>query len=178
MKLLITLSLLYISTASFAQFPIDKETGDVKYTGVLSFEGTSKQALYSKAKFWVVTNLKSGDNMVELSGTNTDQIVGTGNITLDSLSLGKQSWQTSNLNFKFIVMCKDGRLKYSLENITLSFLNLGQIVSTRLPDLSGLEAWGKRKEKFADNEPYLDSELKQLVYQFISYMNKDEKDDW
>jgi Domain of unknown function (DUF4468) with TBP-like fold len=81
---LITLIIIFafISNA-MAQLPIDEETGKVIFTDVVRLEGMTNDEIFEKAKLWVVSTLKSGDNMVELDGTNSDKIIGTGNIVTD-----------------------------------------------------------------------------------------------
>lgn len=122
LRLIISISLVTPFLSARAQFPIDSETGKVKYTAVIELPGQSKEEIYKKAKLWIVSTLKSGDNMVELTGTNTDQVVGTGNLRIDSLQLAKKRYADhASLNFKFIVFCKEGKLKYSLENIIFNY---------------------------------------------------------
>ncbi|NOQ26268.1 MAG: DUF4468 domain-containing protein [Bacteroidales bacterium] len=81
-KLIVLLMIMAFASNVMAQLPIDEKTGKVVYTDIVQLEGMSKDEIYKKAKMWVISTLKSGDNMVELDGTNSDQIVATGNILL------------------------------------------------------------------------------------------------
>ena len=58
--------------------------------------------------------------MVELGGNNSDQIVGTGNLSIQDFS-SDFGISDPSLNFKFIVFIKDGRYKYELSNILFSY---------------------------------------------------------
>ncbi|MCP4461068.1 MAG: DUF4468 domain-containing protein [Cytophagales bacterium] len=123
MKTEFSLILLCLSFVTMAQLPTN-EKGEVVFTNVVQAEGMSKDELYKNAKFWIISTLKSGDNMVELSGDNSDRIVGTGNMTLENIVMAKKYHRAkqNSLNFKFIVLCKEGRLKYEVSNFTYSYL--------------------------------------------------------
>ncbi|MBT3210250.1 MAG: DUF4468 domain-containing protein [Bacteroidetes bacterium] len=170
------------------QFPIDPETQKVKYTDIVKFEGMTKDQLYHKAKLWIVSTLKSGDNMVELNGTSSDQIVGTGNLLLDSVHhyVYDGFYAKGQLNFKFIIFCKEGRLKYSVENFLFTFkVSQNDIRQKAIEDLLIKPESEKKKEKkkkkpsFEEkNIPYLDSQIKALIADFLYKMNKSDEDDW
>jgi len=172
------------------QLPIN-DKGEVEYTEVVSVDGSLKKQLFDKAKFWIVSTLKSGDNMVELGGDNSDQIVGTGNLILENIKTG---WDWNNLdevnnayvNFKFIIFCKEGRYKYELSNILISYIynEQGQDrqVKSSLTNLNypSYVTKQKVKDKFKANT-YLtvDQALKKLITDFKSDMaTESKKDDW
>jgi len=168
---------------SYGQLPVDDETGKVKYTEVVELAGMTKEAIYQKAKLWMVSTLKSGDNMVELSGENSDQLVGTGNIILSNVPAlsGKSHMRSSHLNFKFLVFCKDEKMMYSVENFTLSY-----VYSTLPPFSTGISPFSypldlgeKAKEKFETAvRPILDGEIRVTINDFVSNMKKEQSTDW
>lgn len=181
---------LFLSHSINAQFPRDNETGKVVYTGVLELSNMPKEVIYEKVKFWIVSTLKSGDNMVELDGSNVDQIIGTGNLFLDKLDLryqGDPLYATvANLNFKFIVKIRDNKMKYYIENFDLSY---GPGTYVRRTNLTNMEVYlipSGREKKQKDivntgrekNEPYIDSVLKALVKDFTDSIESKEEDDW
>lgn len=110
MKFKLVTLLLFCAFAShaIAQLPKDEKTGKVAFTNVVQLEEMSKDEIYQKAKMWVVSTLKSGDNMVELSGSNSDQIVATGNIKLQLEKEDMKEYKITEgfMNFKFIVFVK------------------------------------------------------------------------
>lgn len=190
-KILFIFLILFISHATSAQFPRDNETGKVVYTGVLELPDMSKEVIYDKAKFWIISTLKSGDNMVELGGSNVDQIVGTGNLVLNKLDWtyegAPECPPVSNLNFKFIVKIKDNKLKYYVENFDLAYGIGGYVRRTNLTNMEVYKHPSGMKKKQEDiintgrekNEPYIDSVIKALLKDFIDSMeNKDDDDDW
>lgn len=106
-----------------AQLPIDPETGKIQFSGVIELPNQSQEKIHKKAKMWITSTLKSGDNMIELNDANINQLTGTGNILLDSLVTECKKCFAKNavLNFKFIVFCKDNKFKYSVENFILAY---------------------------------------------------------
>jgi len=174
---------------TFAQFPKDPETGKVVYSDVIELPGLDKKTIYDKAKLWVVSTLKSGDNMVELGGSTSDQIVGTGNINLDSIiynPMFKNLYMNdANLNFKFIVFCKDGRLKYSIENFTMSTMaGSGSLYydKTSLEDLKPPPTNNIKEKHLAiwksETEAYLHRQINSLIANFVRSMRVEKNDDW
>jgi hypothetical protein len=176
-----------------AQFPKDEETGKVKFTGVVDLPGMTKDKICKKAKSWLVSNLKSDDNMVDLSGNNPDQIVGAGNVYLDSIALNKRGdfAKAGSLNFKFIISFKDNKLKYSIENFFLRYsfnvqiTGLGEkeyVVQTGLEDMkTAFDYYLPNKDLLyykEYNTVYIKTILDKLITDFISSMKKSESNDW
>jgi hypothetical protein len=175
-----------------AQFPKDEETGKVKFTGVVDLPGMTKDKICKKAKSWLVSNLKSSDNMVDLSGNNPDQIVGACNLFIDTirLSKGDNFAKTADLSFKFIVSFKDNKLKYSLENFLLQYayvipitglIEKECVIQTGLEDLKPTSYYSFKKDLVAFKEyntVYIKTILDKLITDFISSMKKSESNDW
>lgn len=177
--LLISISLLLISLNCISQIPIDEKTGEVVYTGVIQVEGLSSKELLDKSKFWMVSTLKSGDNMVELSGDNQSNIVGTGNIAVDSIKTYLWIMNSAYLNFKFIVFCKDGRVKYSVENISLNYLVTSDLITTKIDYLKGSTSWKQKWiDEFQENKPKLDKAIRGLIADFKTFITTEQDDDW
>ncbi len=166
------------------------EKGDVEYSKVIQVENLSKSQIFDKAKLWVVSTLKSGDNMVELSGDNSNQIVGTGNVVLEGIEMPghMKSYKATDtqLNFKFIVACKDGRFRYQINNFLFSYIyTYQQVPKERLS--SGLELikypeyYDKEKSivLFQENvRKEVNSKMQILIDDFIKTMTSKKEDDW
>lgn len=185
MKVIILLTLLVSLNPAFGQMKRDAQTNEIKYSEVVTLPELSKEEIYSRAKLWVVSTLKSGDNMVELSGSNSDQIVGTGNINLDSIRLtlhGGLRSKDAKLNFKFIVFTKEGRLKYSVENFSLTYKDVLPIgyVESGLNQIQRPQNVTKKKlNEFQQiTEAYLDRKVNQLIANFVTSMQTTSDEDW
>ena len=185
MKILKTLFFILFLTWSkfgFAQFPINEKDKVVKYEEVVKLSDMSKEEIYNKAKMWIVSTLKSGDNMIELSGSNSDKIVAAGNILVDSVQRGRTNISpaivsNSYLNFKFIVYVKDGRLKYSIENFLLVMPLEGKTSLTQMGD--NLYSSPRQLRKFKENNTlYLDRNVRAVTNSFKKYMVTEIEDDW
>lgn len=186
---LIALLIIYLFVSNVkAQLPIDEKTGKVIFTDVVQLEGMTKDEIYKKAKMWVVSTLKSGDNMVELDGTNSDQIVATGNLVLNIAPemLGTKLYFHINegfLNFKFLVFCKDGRMKYKVMNFNLAYTKSTPSEPEINTSLENLDCCGYskgRQNKFEDySKTAVVSNINALIDDFIKNMRaKDEEEEW
>lgn len=183
LAIILILVLFYLT--SFGQFPKDEVTGKVVYVDVIELPEMDKQAIYEKAKLWIVSNLKSADNMVELSGSSSDQIVGTGNLVLDSVRMNPNvdagHLAESTLNFKFIVFCKDNKVKCSVENFLMTSLFQSNYQTSSLEDLT--PPFPRMNDKYREQwvavtTPYLDRKIKALLADFSRSMKAVKKDDW
>ena len=176
---------LLLTTLTFsiclAQFPIDSETGEVKYLDVVELPNLNKQEIYKKVKFWMVSTLKSEDNMVELEGSNSEQIIGTGNIIIDSIWVYKKRkniYRNANLNFKFIVFIKDGKLRYSFENF---FCTLRSGLQINIPEVKSTKGVADKKDKdewTKDTSLRIHNKILLLIKNFKTEIQKKDDNDW
>ena len=177
-------------TAS-AQFPRDTESKKVVYTGVVELPNMSIKALHEKAKFWMVTTLKSGDNIVELGGSNSDKIVGIGNLVLNGIDLGiegrSQPGSTGKLNFTFIILIKENKIKYIIRNFDLIYGVTPYFYTTSLYHMEIHRPYERTDVLRANenkyfrkaNEHYIDQVLRAFVNDFVSSMKRtEEEEDW
>lgn len=186
MRHLLIISFLITHYTALGQFPKDEKTGKVIYTGVVELPGTDKQTIYNQAKLWVVSTLKSGDNMVELEGSNSDQIIGTGNLVLDSIfthpKYPNSILPDVTLNFKFLVFCKDGRLKYSVENFLMTIVYGGQYNKTSLESLEPPPQFGLKESNIVKwklmTTNYVDRQIRTLIADFERSMKAQKDKDW
>ena len=180
--------LIFFNVAVYAQLPTN-EKGEISYTKVVNAEGSTKKQLYDKAKLWIVSKLKSGDNMVELSSENADQIVGTGNLILEDIYTGfhkKHKITNVSLNFKFIVFCKEGRFKYELSNLIIHYVWVNY-QSKSIPESCGLVKLthpGNIKKEDAvktyesNVRKAVHAQLTNLIADFTENMTVTKEEDW
>ncbi|MCT4636086.1 MAG: DUF4468 domain-containing protein [Bacteroidales bacterium] len=174
---------LSIISSAFAQLPVDNETGKVVFTDVIHIKEMNKDEIYNKAKTWIVSTLKSGDNMVELNGTNSNQIVATGNIIIPDKEINDatkvRAFRQYVLNFKFIIYCKDNRFKYSVQNFDLSFRTPYEVFNTGLIEIiDKSKTFGKKKQQYFEKaiKESTKKNIDNLVNDLIRFMNKKEEE--
>jgi len=186
-RITLTLMVLIIGSNVTAQLPRNEKNGKVEFTDVIQLEGMSKDEIFKKAKMWMVSTLKSGDNMVELDGSTSDQIVGTGNLKPlinDVKTKNRFRIQDANLNFKFIVFCKEGRTKYTVSNITLSLTTIPQggspIVRTNLDNIEDCPGYNEKYQLiYRDFVKQLTNEnINALINDFTANLQLKDEDDW
>ena len=191
---ILAITFMLSSQLAKAQFPINNTTKKVQFTGVIELPGMPKDKIFKKAKLWLVTNLKSSDNMVDLNGNNSDLIVGAGIVYLDSLLIQKEMYaKIATLSFKFVVYIKDNKLKYSIENCFLQYtisiplpgmLEKEATYQTGLEDLNIkssniLYISDKNAKIFKDtNTAYLNSVIDNIIESFKSSVKENEVNEW
>ncbi len=183
---MLLLAIIFPSQFIKAQFPIDPETGKVRYTDVISLDSMSKAEIYKKAKIWMLTTFKSADNMIDFDDAAMDKIIGTATVIVDSLRLpfvpGKTYSSESYLNLKMVISIKDNRLKYSIENILLYYKDAkyGQKIETGLEIIKTPNYWTKKmNSKFDEYANYgVNIIIKNLISNFTYSMKKEENHNW
>lgn len=186
-KTIIFFILITLSLNLLAQLPTNVKTGAFEFSEIVLLDGLTKADIYKKAKFWMVSTLKSGDNMVELDGSKSDQVIGTGNLVMkiDEEFEKKYSIKDNVLNFKFIVFCKDNKLKYSISNFDLVLLlRSGNELRIDISDIKNYPGLGKSKKSQELQTIYKESiyksineNIESLVKNFISSI-KTAEEEW
>lgn len=187
-KLISLLMIFSFATTLMAQLPKD-ESGKVMYSNIVELDGLTKQEIYEKTKFWVMSNLKSGDNMTQFDEEKFDQIIGTGNLILQvdnkDKKIKKMKLKEGFLNFKFIVFIKDGKLKYQVGNLNLSFsrMILHQLypeITTGLDNISDApnfsKKWQVRYKEYVAK--LVDENVKAFMADFEKSMKITEDKEW
>ena len=97
------------------KFPQDN--GKVTYTNVISVDSSIKKDLYVKAKRWFVNTYNSGKDVIQIDDKENGEIIGKGYFQeYMKVALGGHNvsvWHTIR------VQSKDGRYKYTINNIIL-----------------------------------------------------------
>lgn len=177
----LTISLILTTELVKAQFPIDSVSGEVRYGGVVELTGLTKETIYNKAKLWITSNLKSSDNMTNLNDASQDKLIGTGTVDIDSLRLPFlfKAYAIAKINFKFIVQIKDGKLKYSLENIILYYKDKN-VVETGLNPIKPDNNWTKNMTRKFSESAYerVNGKIESILSNFVYKMKEKDGGDW
>ena len=119
MKTFLTAILVLFTTAAFCQErPLPKNAdGNYEYTGVISVDSLSASRLYSNGKLFVVTSFRSGKEVTQLNDEDSKTVAGNGTLKLNFKGLNAAV--DEYVKFRFIIQCKDGRYKYTINNFQL-----------------------------------------------------------
>ena len=119
--LLVALSLLMITPAIQAKDKeeevkivlIKEENSDnYYYEGGVPVEGVSKEEMFKRAKEWVLSNFKTGDNNIEFDEQNLS-IFNSPTIILEKFKNNAGDY----LNFKIKLLFKEGKYKFRFDNL-------------------------------------------------------------
>lgn len=100
------ISLLLFCVVAFIGF---SQTSPMAFSEVVTVEKAEKQALVARAKMFFESkkfDLKS----------DADQVKGTGKYVLDYPSVVKGKMERGEVQFNFVISCKEGRYKYEFTN--------------------------------------------------------------
>ena len=97
--------------------PIDKETGAIIYSEVITVDSVSKDELYKRAKSCFVTLFKNSSDVIKNENSSDGTITGKGVIKAYARALGTD-YDGGYVNFFITIACKDGRYKYIITNLT------------------------------------------------------------
>lgn len=112
--------------------PVDKETGEYAYKGVVQVEGTSADELYGRAMLWAAHAYRSAQDVVQLADKDHGRIVLKGNVSFNYLM------HTRYVGHAFTIEVKDGRYRYQVASFTIE--GYGALV----PGKSGHGGYAKR----------------------------------
>jgi len=179
-KVLFTILILIGFISSQAQkMPINKETGEIEYQEVVQLKDINKDEVYLNAKNWMLSTLKSSDNMIQLDDVEKKQLIGSGTMVLKKRSL----MTGCLLNFKVIIKFKEGRYQYTINNF-LHFYNQNGVMPLR-SNLKQIMTnnWGgkpmkKRKQEEIRKEVHAKIETLINSMNIAIAKNNNEKDNW
>jgi len=165
---------LFFASTVFSQIiPTDPTSHKFLYEGVVKIDSMKSEQIFKKAREWTLRNLKSSDSNVNLDDKDYKSLTSTGNIHLQN-RMGLHNYSDMNLNFKFTIFVKDGRYKYIIENLYISY---HKDLLTAGSSLEELDFGTSNKEKV-----YTEVNLKinSLLKEFETFIkaNSDSKNDW
>jgi len=99
---------------------VDKELdGNYKFDSVFHVNNISKQEMYSRARKWVIANIKTNDNNIEFNDSefyiSTTPTIVIPPINIPFVGEIPRGWA----NFKFILEFKDNKYRLTMHNITI-----------------------------------------------------------
>ena len=95
----------------FAQEPITP----IVLSEVIQVENSSKDNLFDKARLFLVNAFNDPKEVIQLSDKETGTLVAKGIVQIQN-----KSWNNI-INFTFSIFCKDGRYKYEINNIGITY---------------------------------------------------------
>jgi hypothetical protein len=118
MKNFLIFIFLVCSFSIFGQvtLPIDKITGKVIFTDVISLDSVSVENIYDRAKLFVVNNYNSAKTVSDLSDNNLHFLVIKAYTTTHFKSWGGV-YEAGGFNYVLKIYCKDGRYKYEISDL-------------------------------------------------------------
>lgn len=139
----------------------------------------TKEQLFGRCKDWVVRNLKSSDNNIQLDDKEFKQITATGVIKTADMPIAMCMIGNCMTDFKLTINIKDGKVRYTIENIVHYGTNSCSNPPERMT--TPLEKWNMKikisKNVFADIEAKLQTLMKDLKVS-LSQEQQLKKDDW
>ena len=150
---------------------------EFKIEGVVQMDGQTKEQLYEKAKLWTLTSLKTSDNLNEFDDEEHSRIIATGTILLQNRVSGC-GYTDCKLNFKMLVIFKEGRYKYTIDNMVHHYIRRcghGSHQSLTAP-IAEIGFGKKMKSKIYDEVEEKLKTLMQDLQKTVDGVNED--DDW
>jgi Domain of unknown function (DUF4468) with TBP-like fold len=102
------------------------------YEGVVPVEGVTKEEMFKRAKQWVLSTLKTGDNNIQFDESTS--IINSSTI----LVKGKKGMGYSPdalINFKINIWFKEGKYKFRLDNVLVRTTESGAPIVAYAPKL-------------------------------------------
>ena len=97
------------------------ENGEIVYHANIPMEGAAKEALYTKAYYWLKNNLRSSDAAMRVHDKKEGIIAGKGEIRYNQNVVAANTGQA--IYFDYDIRIDDGGYTYSLNNITATLGN-------------------------------------------------------
>ena len=121
MRIAILLFILWLGALHSSGQSLKRDSTTNKYftQGVIICDSSlTQQMLYERCKEWVVRNLKTDDNNINLNDKDFKQLTTTGLIKGSDISYAGFCIMTNcGIEFKLTLDFKNGRVRYTVENI-------------------------------------------------------------
>lgn len=144
---LVTVMLFFAMTHLQCQsIPMNNETNEIEYQDVVTLEGETNLNIYNYAKNWMLSTLKSSDNMIQLDDSNKKQLIGNGTIALENRG-GVPRMENCMINFKFKIDVKQGKYRFTINQFQHYYIQDGtRTYHSNLKDIRTY-FWGEKSLK-------------------------------
>jgi len=118
-KCLLLLLLLPTFTSQAQEMPVKfplNDKGNIEFAEVVAVDSVTAKELYSRARLFVANGFRSSTDVTKLEDTETLTIVTKGYMPR-YYSNPFNSSHGGHVRFKFTIQCKEGRYKYSIEDV-------------------------------------------------------------
>jgi len=121
MKAIIATLFTMLTAICQAQFtpdslPINKETGLVDFTAIVTADSMPAQKLYSNAKMFIATAFNSAKSVTDMTDDASFTIMAKGNLPVYNIRRGKPVDDYGWFGFSMTIRCKDNKYWYSITN--------------------------------------------------------------
>jgi hypothetical protein len=167
-----------LSVAKGETLKLDSVTNKYILREVITCDSAlTRQQLYEICKDWVVRNLKSSDNNILFDDKEYKQITASGAIKTTDMPIAMCAISNCMADFKLTLNIKDGKVRYTIENIVHHGTNTCSNPPERMT--TPLEKWNMKiklsKKVFADIEEKLQALMTDLN---TTLKQPQRKDDW
>ena len=172
-SLKLILAIAVISIAHTTTKECFSQSGIFKEEVVRTRDSTdTKDVLFVKAHEWFAVNFRSANHVIQMADKDAGKIIGKG-----MTDIPLKNWGL--LKFTFIVECRDGRYKYTMQDVTHVYTethNLwgGDITVERSPAIPMKmfkSGWDKVRESGS-------ATINAIIFDFKTHMNKSVEVDW
>jgi hypothetical protein len=116
MKTLFTIIVVLLSlTANAQNWPIDKETGKITFTEVVTIDSATKNDLYLRAREWFAKTYNDSKEVIQVDDKETGKIIGKAIYRVNVHSFGIHPGGI--VNYTILLLVKDGRYKYEITDL-------------------------------------------------------------
>ena len=179
--IIISLSILLGTMYSQAQTIPKNKNGEFEYKQVIKIDSITGNEIYDAAKKWILSTLKSSDNMIQLDDSEKKQIIGNGTLSLKPRSVGFLRMANCMINFKIIIDIKNGRYRYTINNFQHYYQQDGITpLNSDLRDIKTNNWGGKPLKKETQDEirKEVNTKILMLIENMkVAILNKN-NDDW
>ena len=162
------------------KMPIDEVTNLITYTDVVEEPGMNKDTLYNRALRWYKTFFKNPVEAIKKTDAEARTINGGYRFKIQRPEPGSKKTpapmvEAGTVNYKINVMCKDGKFKYEVTNISwqqTSYYPIERWMDTKA---------GNYDPNYANYLAQTDKFIKEMVKSLETAIETDpvkKKDDW
>lgn len=172
------------STFEQITLPIDKNSGRVVFTEIITLDSVSAENLYNRARLFVSNHYRSSKTVTDLSDEKSTTIIIKAHITTHFKAWAGGEFPAGGFNYTLKIYCKENRYKYETSNFihTGEYDNVnrssGGAIENDKPDCGSMfitkKQWNYIKQDCIVNITKLIEDLK------VAMSNKSEieKKDW